>query len=136
MASIRTYAKTIYLCADCGQPAYPHGGDDLNMHFNEQWDGVHCGHHPLAGDLLPVDWEPSLLAEIQRCYPDTHPDISGPTPDGKPFQMFPQDVHKWAERYGVAFLYAVTGGDVTAWCRAIAENAGARLSAGEGWLGW
>ncbi len=136
--SIRTYTGTIYLCDDCGQPAYIDNSDPkygpLNEHFREQWDGVHCPSHPLASRLLEVDWETTLLAEIQRCYPDTNPDNPGPTQEGKPFRMLPQDTHKWAERYGMAFLYAATGGDVTAWCRAIAENAGAKLDADEGWL--
>lgn len=129
--SIRTYTGVIYLCADCGQPAYD---GEYGMHFNEQWDGVGCPNHPLAGRLLAVDWEPALLAEIQRCYPDTHPDIAGPTPEGKPFRMLPQDIRKWADRYGTAFLYAATGPDVTAWCRAIAEHAGAKLDVIDGWL--
>lgn len=130
--SIRTYAGTIYLCVDCGQPAYE-DDDDYSTHFDEQWDGVGCQNHPLAGRLITVDWAPELLAEIQRCYPNTNPDRPGPTPEAKPFVTWDSDRRKWAERYGVGFVYAAAGPDVTLWCMAIAENAGAELYSLTGW---
>jgi hypothetical protein len=129
MASMRTYAGTIYLCSDCGQPAYTAADGDedgLPLHFDEQWDGVECGDHPLAGQLITVVWERELLAELKRCYPDTHPSARPAGPRG-PMCLPAMDIEDLDRRYGTAVMFAIAENNPTAACAAIARHLGAKL---------
>jgi hypothetical protein len=129
MASIRTYAGIIYLCSDCGQPAYTGAGGDedgLPLHFDEQWDGVECGHHPLAGELITIAWEPELLTEVKRCYPDTHPNARPTGPQG-PMCLPAVDLEDFNRRYGTAVMFAIAENSATAACTAIARHLGAKI---------
>src|SRR5690349_5816438 len=95
MNSIRDYGGTIYLCGDCGQPA------DEDSHFYEQWDGVGCPQFPMSGETIVVDWDPRLLDEIKRCYPNPGTMTTTPAGDDPRFYILPQDSPEWIDRYGL-----------------------------------
>jgi hypothetical protein len=81
MTSIRNYSGKIYICGTCGQPAFV--GEYGPQHFHEQWDGVYCPQHPMAGALLTVAWDDMSLDDVKRKYPDTYPSYSiQPNPQG------------------------------------------------------
>lgn len=70
MESIRTYDGEIRLCGSCGQPCFD--GEVGWEHFQEQWDGIHCPHHPLAADdPAVINWDRNSLEAVKRSYPDT-----------------------------------------------------------------
>lgn len=132
---------TVYLCNNCGQPAtneleygFP---DGLSMHWSQQWDGVYCNNYPIAGKLIEVDWEPSLLRQIEEQYPNTNPDRNEPAAQPERLFQFPSDGDKrsmswWRGRYGLWFTYAARTPTTTDWCVAIAHHLGAEL----GDAGW
>lgn len=78
MTSIRTYEGTIYLCSKCGQPCYQGTAEGyvMLMHFDEQWDGIHCPMHPLAEGAIAVDWDEDSLRDLKEQYPDTYPRVA------------------------------------------------------------
>lgn len=76
VTSIRDYDGEIGICASCGQPCYPIDAGDYGAqwnHFTEQWDGVWCRYHPLAGNAIDIDWDPGSLESLKQRYPDTSP---------------------------------------------------------------
>jgi hypothetical protein len=44
------------------------------VHFDEQWDGVFCPDHPMAGSTVPIGWDRDSLESLKEWYPNTHPD--------------------------------------------------------------
>ena len=129
MASIRTHTGIIYLCADCGQPARTTtaaGRDGTASHFDEQHGGVECSRYPMAGELIAVTWEPELLAEIKRCYPDSRP---SDRPDGpaSPICLASMDLDNVHRRYGSGVLFAIAENSATSTCTAIARHLGAQI---------
>lgn len=77
MTSIRTYEGEIWICANCGQPAFLAGtrdnGEDWWLHFTEQWRGIHCNRFPLAGTVLKMTWDYKSLLQVKERYPDLRP---------------------------------------------------------------
>jgi len=129
MASIRTYTGVIFLCTDCGQPACATStadDDGSASHFDEQRGGVECSRYPLAGELIAVSWEPELLAEVKRCYPDARPSSRPAGPAGH-IRLPALDLNDVHQRYGPGVLFAIAEDSATSTCTAIARHLGVQF---------
>ena len=129
MVSIRTHTGIVYLCTDCGQPAYSAFAAHRYgpaAHFDEQQGGAVCSRYPLAGELIAVTWEPELLAEIKRCYPDARPSARPAGPAGQ-ICLPALDIDDIHHRYGPGVMFAIAENSATSTCTAIARHLGAQI---------